>query len=71
MNPYPPLPTIRARREALGLSQEQLARIMGVSRSALNGWETGRSTPHYPAMIGLVLDYLEVQRGKTPFRSEA
>jgi transcriptional regulator with XRE-family HTH domain len=37
--------TLRARREALGLSQGQLARKAAVSRSAVSHWETGRGAP--------------------------
>ena len=34
---------IREARQAMGLSQEALARAIGVSRSAVAQWETGRA----------------------------
>ena len=36
---------IRGRRKASGLSQEELAARLGVSRNTLAGWETGHSRP--------------------------
>ena len=36
---------IRERRNALGLNQAALAEILGVSRNAVAGWETGHSRP--------------------------
>ena len=32
-------------RKALGLSQEQLAEQVGVSRQSISKWETGQSAP--------------------------
>lgn len=32
---------LRATREALGLTQEQLGAVLGISRTALNNWERG------------------------------
>lgn len=32
---------IHARRESLGLSQEKLAHLTGVTRNAVAGWESG------------------------------
>lgn len=37
-------------REALDLTQEELAEQLGVSRSALGNWETGRNLPDVAAM---------------------
>ena len=36
---------IRAIRKALELTQEQLARDLGVSWSSVNNWERGRNKP--------------------------
>jgi len=41
---------LAATREALGLRQEELALQVGVSRSALANWETGRSLPDVAAI---------------------
>jgi DNA-binding transcriptional regulator YiaG/predicted nucleotidyltransferase len=46
------LPTasdVLAIRKELGLSQDQLARLMGVSVATLRNWEQGRREPHGPA----------------------
>jgi DNA-binding XRE family transcriptional regulator len=37
---------IRKRREALGMSRPQLAKEVGVVRSAVNHWEKGKSVPN-------------------------
>ncbi len=37
---------IRGLREALGLSQEELARLLGVSVRSVSRWECGGSEPH-------------------------
>ncbi|MGW1935140.1 helix-turn-helix domain-containing protein, partial [Streptomyces sp. NPDC001919] len=42
------LPTPKERRrlrEALALSEEQVAEAMGVTKATVRSWETGRSTP--------------------------
>ena len=36
---------IRSLREVLGMTQEQLARAIGVSYSTVSRWETGRGRP--------------------------
>jgi type I restriction enzyme M protein len=41
------LATVRAR---LGLSQEQMARLLGVSFASVNRWEAGHSSPTGPTM---------------------
>lgn len=46
---------IRARRNALGMSQAELAEKAGVSRNTVAGWETGHSRPDLdsvPALCG-------------------
>ena len=40
-------------RKALGLSQEQLAERMGVSRQSVSKWETGQSDPELDKLISL------------------
>jgi transcriptional regulator with XRE-family HTH domain len=42
--------TMRARREALGYTQEQLAPLVGVTGSGLHRWETGGRRPRRPAV---------------------
>lgn len=44
---------IRGRRKAAGLSQEELAALLGVSRNTLAGWETGHSRPDLDRVPGL------------------
>ena len=36
---------IRSQREFLTLSQSQLAELVGVTKSAVSGWERGETTP--------------------------
>ena len=60
--------TIRERliqlREEAGLSQEEMAAKIGVSRSTVRGWETGVNLPGASALIkiaelyGVPIDYL-------------
>lgn len=68
---------IQARRKALGLSQEELAQRMGVSRQSVTKWETGLSAPDLDRLVeladtlGVSLDYLlrdqvEVPAGSVP-----
>jgi transcriptional regulator with XRE-family HTH domain len=37
---------LKSAREAAGVSQHKLARILGVTPQAISGWESGRSNPH-------------------------
>ena len=47
---------IRHRRQALGLHQPALARLIGVSRQTVSKWETGQSYPlRYAGKIEAVL----------------
>ncbi len=50
---------IQARRKALGLSQEELAQRMGVSRQSVTKWEAGLSAPDLDRLVELA-DTLEV-----------
>lgn len=40
-------------RKALGLSQEQLAEQVGVSRQSISKWETGQSVPELDKLLAL------------------
>ena len=40
-------------RKALGLSQEQLAEQVGVSRQSISKWETGQSAPELEKIVEL------------------
>ena len=40
-------------RKALGLSQEQLAEQIGVSRQSISKWETGQSAPELDKLVAL------------------
>lgn len=49
------------RRRSLGYSQEQLAELLGVDRTTIGRWESGRSTPQPPQRPGLA-EALELSR---------
>lgn len=55
---------IQARRKAMGLSQEDLAQLTGVSRQSVTKWETGQSAPDLDRLVevsdvlGVSLDFL-------------
>lgn len=55
MNPI----ELRARRAALGLSQAELAALLGCPRTVLSTWETGARKPRYPLEIQASLAELE------------
>lgn len=63
---------IQARRKALGLSQEELAQRMGVSRQSVTKWETGLSAPDLDRLVeladtlGVSLDYLLRDQAELP-----
>jgi DNA-binding XRE family transcriptional regulator len=52
---------LRRRRKALGMTQEQLAHVLGVSRQSVFMWESGRTT--IPALLELALRCLEYECG--------
>lgn len=52
---------LRARRQALGLSQAELANILGVSQAAYAQWETGTRAPRNPTQVATALAAIESQ----------
>jgi transcriptional regulator with XRE-family HTH domain len=53
-------------RRRLGLSQEQMARLLGVSFTSINRWEGGHSSPTGPARdLYLALD-TAIRAGNPP-----
>lgn len=50
---------LRARREALGLSQGDLAALLGVKQPVISQWETGTRTPRNPLEIEMRLSQIE------------
>jgi transcriptional regulator with XRE-family HTH domain len=60
-----PLATrLRLLRARLGLSQEQLARELGVSFATVNRWEAGRSQPSASAILAIAkLEGQDAERG--------
>lgn len=52
--------SLRAARVNAGLTQEQAAKELGVSRSTLKNWESGKSYPKQPA-INAICELYKVQ----------
>lgn len=56
---------IKAIRKTRGLSQQQLADIMNVTRSTISNWECGRRSPHLMELeilankLGVSLEYFK------------
>lgn len=50
---------IKARREALGLNQEDMAAILGVKQITVSQWEAGLRSPRDPADVALRLANIE------------
>lgn len=46
---------VRARRLALGLSQQELAAMLDCGQSAVSGWEQGKGQPRDPVQVDSVL----------------
>lgn len=66
---------IQSLRKAKGISQEELADIIGVSRQAVSKWESEQSTPDVEKII-LLADYFETTtdyllRGVEPVKESA
>jgi transcriptional regulator with XRE-family HTH domain len=53
---------IRQRREALGLTQGQLAEKLGVALNTVSRWENGASQPESFEMLDLALRQLEFEQ---------
>lgn len=53
---------LKRRREALGLTQTELAEILGFVSNTVSGYETGRL--EIPKFMGLVLEALEARKIK-------
>ncbi len=55
---------IKRIREAMGLTQKQLAAKLGVSSEHLNRWENDHHTPHKVFIKALDKIYAEFKKGK-------
>lgn len=44
---------LKTLREQLGMTQAELARKLGLTRSSVNGWEMGLSVPSTPILVEL------------------
>lgn len=61
---------IKELREAMGLTQEALARQVGVDQSAVAKWESGTNTPELPKAVRLA-DLFHVSLDELLGRSSA
>lgn len=50
---------IKARREALGLNQEDMAAILGVKQTTLSRWESGVAAPRDPVEVSMTIANVE------------
>lgn len=50
---------LKARREALGISQTDLARLLNVKQSTISLWESGKRAPRDPIAVSMHLHQLE------------
>lgn len=55
----PPASVCRALREAAGVSQDDVAKAIGVSRATVGHWETGRRRP-WPRHLESYMEALQV-----------
>ncbi len=53
---------LKSRRKAQGLTQRRLAKLVGVSESAVSHWENRTRVPSIPSVLGLARA-LEVSLG--------
>jgi transcriptional regulator with XRE-family HTH domain len=60
--PRPPLGPVRRLRSRLGLTQEQYARLLGVTWATVSRWERGQATPDAKglAKLGRLQDLVEL-----------
>lgn len=57
-NPLTPV-GLRCRREALGMSRADLARVLKVNEGVIRSWEIGKSEPRDPLSVHMILGNLE------------
>lgn len=50
---------LKARREALGLNQEDMAGLLGVTQATLSNWESGTRTPRDPLTVAMRVYQIE------------
>jgi transcriptional regulator with XRE-family HTH domain len=55
---------IRAARARLGLTQTELARLLGMDPISLSRFERGALAPRHPEMLALALEALEHRRAE-------
>lgn len=53
---------LKRRRVLLGMSQEQLAKRLGVTQNAISRWESGKVTIRHDVILLLAMMYLEQER---------
>jgi transcriptional regulator with XRE-family HTH domain len=59
---------IRRERENLGLTQGQLAELLGVALNTVSRWETGQRTPHPLVLKAIQTVFAEVREAKAKKR---
>jgi transcriptional regulator with XRE-family HTH domain len=52
---------LRRRREALGLSQADLGRLLGVMQNTVSRWELGLVVIRHPKILALALEAIETR----------
>lgn len=57
-NPLTPV-GLRCRREALGMSRADLAKVVKVNEGVIRSWEIGKSEPRDPLSVHMILGNLE------------
>ena len=50
---------LRCRREALGMSRADLAKVLKVNEGVIRSWEIGKSEPRDPLSVHMILGNLE------------
>jgi transcriptional regulator with XRE-family HTH domain len=54
--------TLRRRREAIGLTQGELARLLGVYQATISAWENGSRGIRHPVILARALDVLALDK---------